>query len=782
LPSCRKGNDLKGQADIGTRPQGSGPAGRASGRRRGALAGLLAAVVVTLVYAMGGLSWFENGLGDGRFSLLDRPASGGVIVVAIDPGSIERLGAWPWPRGHHARVIDTLLAAGAARVAMDIDFSSPSEPAADAALVQAITRAGNRVVLPVFKQWADFEGVNLTHSEPMEALRQSALLAAVNVRPAGDGLIREYERYITWHGDLLPTMAVRLADREARRLDPFGIDFSISPTSVPVIPYADVLDGRFDAAAVRGRIIIVGSTAVELGDQLAVPRYRALPGAMLQALATESILLDRAIQRAAWPAVLLLALIVALLLGPFLADRTWRSGLVSALVTSLALPVAAVVVQASYAVSFDVSPAVTTTWLVFAAVTVQRLDLQSFEIFKNWMSAQHRQALMSTVVDDNLDGIIVVNHEHRIERMNAAAGRLLGLDSHDVTGHQIETVFPVDSVLAQLRQLAQSETGPYGNLPLETDVPCADGRTLNAEVSVSRAALKPGQGAFERRHEVRIYTVVTFRDISLRKAAQRALTVAAEKARDADRTKAQFVASVSHELRTPLNAIRGLSEVLQQQLHGDLGDTRYLEYANDLITNSHHLQELVEDLLTVSRIDAGGFEIRDGNLDVAALVNVSLRMLTADCRSAGHVVANEIPETLPTLIADERAVRQIMLNVLSNAIKFTPDGGRILMKARIAVDGEMIITVSDTGIGIPADQLPHVVGAFRQGSDVYTSENQGVGLGLYIVDKLMGLHGGRIVIESVVDAGTTISLIFPRARVMTDANVIDIRDGRRKGT
>ncbi len=743
----------------------SGPDKRKADLRGGLFMAAFAMAVIVILYGWGGFTSLESTLADSRFSAGDRQATGDVVIVAIDAPSIQSMGAWPWPRTHHARVIEKLLASGARLIAMDVDFSSPSDPVTDAAFARVLDAAGKKIVLPVFKQWVDLTGSTVVQTEPMEAFSRGALLASVNVRPGRDSLIRTYERFSSWHGDLIPSMAIRLANRDDRRLEPFEIDYSINARSIPIVSYADIFNGNYDDALVRGRSVIIGSTAVELGDQLAVPVYRAIPGVVLQALATESILLGRTIQRLPWPLALAFAALVVAALGAVLVRLTWKPGLAIVAVSTLALPIAALALQEVEAVSADVSPAIAGGWLVFGMALIRRLDVQSFELFKGWMSARHRNALMSTVFEGSADGIIVVSHENRVVRINSAAAQLLALDSVDVVGEPIEAVFSDDEILSRLESRSRATATEPVAVPLEMAIQRHDGSTLQAEVSFGDAELRPGVGPFERRTESRIYPVITFRDISMRKAAQTALVIAAERAMDADRSKAQFVAAVSHELRSPLSAVSGLSDLIRNEVHGPVGDARYRDYAEDIRTNSDHLKALVDDVLTISSIDAGGYSLREEALELATVVGVCLRMAASEGNGATPPIINNVSDDLPLLWADERALRQILLNVLMNAIKFTPTIGHIGIAARETRGGELAVTIEDSGIGIPQDQLDKVKGAFCQASDVYTSNTTGVGLGLHIVEKLMTLHDGVLRIDSIENKGTTVTLLFPKSRL-----------------
>ena len=281
-----------GQPGTGGLEPGSG---NSTGRSWGGL--LAATAVLTLVAALylGGLLGFvESQLLDSRFRLVSRPASGDLVVVSIDPRSLQMLDVWPWPRGYHATVLDNLLTAGARRVAFDIDFSSRSIPDEDRELEKALESAGHRAILPVFVQ---HDPSGTTETRPLPAFRRHVTLASINIRPEADGLSREYRLAQSVGGRALPTVAAALTDGSLPQHNAFFVDFSIAPATIPQLSYVDVLTGRFDPAEVRNKVALIGATAVELGDQVAVPVYAAVPGVLLQGLAFESIHQGRALTR-----------------------------------------------------------------------------------------------------------------------------------------------------------------------------------------------------------------------------------------------------------------------------------------------------------------------------------------------------------------------------------------------------------------------------------------------------------------------------------------------------
>ena len=252
------------------------------------------------------------------------------------------------------------------------------------------------------------------------------------------------------------------------------------------------------------------------------------------------------------------------------------------------------------------------------------------------------------------------------------------------------------------------------------------------------------------------------RDMSERKRNEFELMEARERAEAANLTKSRFLANMSHELRTPLNAIIGFSEMLKLQMFGELGHDRYREYAGLINESGQLLLDLINDVLDMSKVEAGRYELHHEKIDIVEVVDATVRLVRGraqDENLALRVDLDDGVETLP-LVADVRALKQILLNLLSNAIKFTPRGGEVSVGVRKTMGG-VIFAVSDTGCGIPNDHLPRLTRPFEQVSTDANLARKGTGLGLALVRSLAELHGGSITIESELGSGTTVEVVLP---------------------
>jgi signal transduction histidine kinase len=232
----------------------------------------------------------------------------------------------------------------------------------------------------------------------------------------------------------------------------------------------------------------------------------------------------------------------------------------------------------------------------------------------------------------------------------------------------------------------------------------------------------------------------------------------------ANRAKSEFLANMSHELRTPLNAILGFSEVISREMIGPLGQAKYRDYAENIHSSGSHLLEIINDILDISRIEAGKLQLNETIVDPRTLVDKSLRLVRERADNAGLVLAAEIEDAMPCLSVDERLVKQSLINLLANAIKFTPSGGRVTVKAARDAGGRPYFAVRDTGIGIEAEHLDKIFIPFYQADSSLARNYEGLGLGLPLVRSFVELHGGAVTVESAVGVGTTVTLLFPAER------------------
>ncbi len=866
---------------------------------------ILVFMLAAAVYLMGGLAPIERALTHLRFDLLERDATGGLVLVEIDARSLGELDSRPWPRRQHAVLVDRLRLAGADDIALDIDFSShATDPADDALFAAALTRADGRVVLGVLGQRAAHgagPGARI-QTGPIPVIRDRVRLASVNLRPDRDGLVRGYATKDAWQGAIVDSLPRLLAGgATGAPATTFEIDYGIQPGSIPRLSYVDVLRGDFDAAAVAGKKVIVGATAIELGDQVAVPVFGALPGPVVQAMAYESLTQGRALRHAPRLVVLAGALLLALTLLPYFARWPWRIGLgVTALVLVLAAA-SAVVAQMALPVLLDTTLWMLLTVLGYGAGLAGRIDSQDLRLLTQRLELRRQDALMRRVVENTFDAIIITDGAGRIRSVNRAVEAIFKWRAADIVGCPLSNLLaddkeylvsavlsdPLPQRLARGRQPfeatgirrdgakieidlsirrmdAETESGHAAgkgstyivvardvtdrkqsqalaeqarqrlrdaidsiseafvlydsddrvvlynerflefHRGLETGIeagwrfediirsqayfgaiPEADGR-VEEWVGERVARHRHPTGPFEQRMVDGRWLRISERrsldggivgilsDVTEVKEREQVLSDSKNEAVLASRAKSEFLANMSHELRTPLNAIIGFSEILNSELFGPVGSPQYKEYAADINNCGSHLLGIINDILDVSKIEAGRFPLDETKVDLVEAVEGCFRIVGGRIEALGLCLENGLRGNLPRLVADDRVLRQTLINLLSNAIKFTPAGGHVRVQAGLTDELGLFISVSDTGVGIPKADLPKVTEAFYQVDGSTQRKFEGTGLGLHLSAMFMELHGGKLEIDSELGIGTTVTLLFPPERVTFEDNVIHL--------
>lgn len=262
-------------------------------------------------------------------------------------------------------------------------------------------------------------------------------------------------------------------------------------------------------------------------------------------------------------------------------------------------------------------------------------------------------------------------------------------------------------------------------------------------------------------------TVSLISDISELKQREQELQAARDVADTANRAKGEFFAKMSHELRTPLNAMIGFAEVMAQEKLGRLGHPSYQTYATDIHDAASHLLHIINDILDVSKAEAGKLELVEQNVSLISAVQSSVRMIINRAEQQGVAIDSGGVDKDLVLRADGKKIRQILINLLSNAVKFTPSGGQISVRAQIQNDGQAQITVRDTGIGMKAEDIPKALLAFAQIDNAHNRQFDGTGLGLPLCAALAELHGGKLSLQSNLGQGTTVTVQFPKERVIT---------------
>lgn len=263
-----------------------------------------------------------------------------------------------------------------------------------------------------------------------------------------------------------------------------------------------------------------------------------------------------------------------------------------------------------------------------------------------------------------------------------------------------------------------------------------------------------------------IYVEGKIEDISGRKEIEKNLTLAKEQAEIANRTKTEFLGSMSHELRTPLNAIIGFSEIIKEQIFGKIAQKQYVEYSKDIYDSGKLLLDLINDILDVSRLETNRKSLSESKVDIASVFNSCTRLLLPKAQKKSIHLHYEVDEDFPLLWAEELSLKQILANLITNALKFTPEKGRVNIRASLSKKGEPVLSVEDTGVGMTRKQIQIALTPFGQIQNKFSENNEGVGLGLPIIVSLVELHHGVLDITSKVDQGSIFKIILPKERII----------------
>ena len=381
------------------------------------------------------------------------------------------------------------------------------------------------------------------------------------------------------------------------------------------------------------------------------------------------------------------------------------------------------------------------------------------ELKNREIAIQDSQKRLDTIVELAPDAIISINEEKRIVVFNSAAERIFGYDRSDMMGNKLDDLLPREVVSnhdSMIDGFIQGEAtsikmgGRDGIIGRRKN-----GELFPAEASISRQQTPGGN----------VLTVM-LKDVTERNRHEDEMLRAKEEAEIANRVKTEFLASVSHELRTPLNAILGFSQSMQEGIFGPLNNDKYSEYVKNIVDSGTHLLELINDVLDISVIESGRMSIHEEILDIEKLVQSACRLVLPRLEANDLILDVDVEPGLPAFNGDNRRLKQVILNILANSVKFTPEGGTITLSAG-RHNGSLTVSIRDTGIGIEKDDIPKALSPFGQVDSRLSRIYEGTGLGLPLAKSFVELHSGELSLESEFGKGTVVTLIFPPDRFVS---------------
>ena len=364
---------------------------------------------------------------------------------------------------------------------------------------------------------------------------------------------------------------------------------------------------------------------------------------------------------------------------------------------------------------------------------------------------------LRSILDTATDGVLLLDRQGRIQSMNRSAEALFGYDSSDIEGHLFTRLFAPEShrpAMDYLEGLATSGVASLLNDGREVIGQEREGGLIPLFMTVGRIA-----------DESEKFCAV-FRDITQWKRAEEELLESKRKAEQSSSAKSDFLAKISHEIRTPLNAIIGFADVMREERFGPIGNERYREYLKDIQTSGAHLISLINDLLDLSKIEAGKLELAFASVDLNDIARQCMAIMQSQANRERIIIRTSLMPDLPQVVADVRSIRQIVLNLLSNSIKYTPPGGQVIVSTQLAESGEVLLRVRDTGVGMSEPEITAALEPFRQVPATGRSMGAGSGLGLPLTKALTEANQARFSIKSNANGGTLVEISFPATRVL----------------
>lgn len=650
--------------------------------------------------ASGLLDRVDRALEDMRYGLAQHRASGDVLLIEVDSASLDRIGVWPWPRSTHAKLVDRLVQGGVSDIAFDIDFSQPSTPKEDAAFAAALERAGGSVILPAFRQpFSGNHGPVTVVTTPHPQFARHAWPALVNVQTDRNGLVRRIVAGAA-ESDLVGVSLVEvLGGRILRDQVTFKPDFSISAASLPRVSYIDVLDGTVDPSRLAGRIVIVGASAIELGDHFAVPAQGIVSGAALQAIGVESLRRNRVVTTAGLLVQLAGLAALGFLCFRFPVMQVWPTARFAVPATMLLVEMIAYLVQ-----SYGTIVLRTTAWQLMLAACLVYALLKAFDRHKGRAAGAISRSrtdaqLLHQVLQDGLDGIIIADRHGSIRKMNPAAFRLAGLAPDSVPdGTLLQDALPVALGSVLMPAVREAFASPSGRSRRDIELPRPGG------VQYLEAAAASSQIGTERDDKV---VTLTLRDVTERRRRDLELLAEARRTRESALLKSALLKQARTGLQEPLDAVLG----------GTSDDAPVGGQAAELALARHRFLATIDGVVNLLGLEANTLVLDESVTDPVELIDAAVDRLRSVGGLSGCRIRTEAVSEDCFIRCDKALMVDAIADLVGLAVERSGGDHVISLSAALLRNGCLEIAIADGGsesAGRPSGDRPLLHGAMAK--------------------------------------------------------------------
>ncbi len=709
---------------------------------------------------------FDYTISDVWAKILQHDPSGQSVVVAIDSKSLQENREWPWSRDVHGKLVDTLDGLGVKSVAFDIDFSAPRADGGDVLFGDAIARASAPVYLATFRAPLSAEMPDIyAEMWPNEDIRHGAVPVSVNYIPETSGFLRYFYSTTEFSTETLQSMPVAASGvRPSENVQAFN--YATNIRRIPYYSYVDVLNGTVPKEALEGKTIFVGATAVELGDEYALPVYGIQSGVLLNVIAFENLVLGNILEVATSYISLILLGIMFAIVGINSSQKPQRRWVgYGVLIVSIAA--FSLMMQGVFHIIIPVVGVMLCLFSLMAVDVMYVLHAHQLLAFRGKVAARESQLITQSLVSENHEGIIALNRYGEIDMVNIRAAELLDITNLAKGAKLAELAVDfcnhIDLEQTLLKPASNHEYSYYTAL----------GKLVALDVNISTLKIDPVDSRFEQRTEPRHVTIIGLHDVSAQRLAAEAEREAKEAHAAISAAKSQLISTMTHELRTPLNSIIGFSDIIKAEMFGPSGADEYVEYSTMINSSGRQLLGVVNDMMLAARLQSHELDpvIDATSLNEvfeAAIDDAQMKMTWRDQQiDLLHADGDA------SLLMDAQLMQTALSQLIDNAAKFGGATGTIRIRTGY-VDGAFEISIRDEGEGCDPALLSEITDMFKQGDSTLQRSFEGCGLGLYLVQEIVDLHHGKLILHSGETGGFTARIrlceAVPNAQLTDEAD------------